>query len=76
MCVRYVVARVLKIPFCADIMTSVSSSCSLEIVACGAVNVLLNLVTQMNRSFAALSLVKTIIQILLNISKVKYMTLL
>ena len=53
-------------------MTCVSSSCSLEIVSCGAVNVLLNLVTQMNRSFAALSLVKTIIQILLNISKVGF----
>ena len=48
-----------------------SSHCSLEVVSCGAIEVLLDLVTQMNRSTAALLLVKTIVQILLNISKVR-----
>ena len=53
-----------------ELITSVSKSCTETIVSSGALAVLLDLVTQSNRSSASLLVIKTIIRILLNVCKV------
>ena len=51
-------------------MTFVSEGCSEVLVSSGALPVLLDLVAKTNRSAASLHVVKTIIKILLNVTKV------
>lgn len=56
--------------FLAELMTYVSEGCSKALVSSGALSVLLDLVAKTNRSAASLHVVKTIVRILLNITKV------
>ena len=59
----------------SELMTSVSKSCTETMASSGALVVLLDLVTQSNRSSASLMIIKTIIRILLNVCKVRQTSL-
>ena len=61
----------LSTHYCAELITSVSKSCTETIVSSGSLAVLLELVTQSNRSSASLLITKTITRILLNVCKVR-----
>lgn len=56
--------------FLAELMTYVSEGCSKALVSSGALSVLLDLMAKTNRSAASLHVVKTIVRILLNVTKV------
>lgn len=61
----------LSIPvFSLELMTLASRNCAETLSSSGAVSVLVELITQTNRSSASLSVVKTILKILLNLCKV------